>query len=146
LRFGGQACTRNVYVHVTCTEDLKECEVSAVLDLAIFVTIIKFDIVDAGLVEILLTWPFKSFSPGLVPEPVADEVCVTSINQDWDLLENAWYKAVKWLHPVSLEQEVSINIEVAAVVAAHFDAELLLHFSLVQIFADIPEGRIAKVA
>jgi hypothetical protein len=131
---------------VTGTEDLKECEVSAVLDLAILITIIKLDVLDAGLVEILLTWPFKSFSPGLVPEPVADEICVPSIDQNRDLLENAWYKAVEWLHPVSLEQEVSINIEVAAVIAAHFDAELLLDFSLVQIFADIAKGRIAEVA
>ncbi len=131
---------------MTGTEDLKECEVSAVLDLAILITIIKLDVLDAGLVEILLTWPFKSFSPGLVPEPVADEVCVTRIDQDWDLLENAWYKAMEWLHPVSLEQEVSINIEVAAVVAAHFDAKLLLDFSLVQIFADIAQGRITEVA
>jgi len=65
---------------VTGTEDLKECEVSAVLDLAILITIIKLNVLDAGLVEILLTWPFKSFSPGLVPEPVADEVCVPSID------------------------------------------------------------------
>jgi hypothetical protein len=131
---------------VTGTEDLKECEVSAVLDLAILFTIIKLDVLDADLIEILLTWPFKSFSPGLVPEPVADKVCVTSIDQDRDLLKNAWYETVKWLHPVSLEQEVSINIEVAAVIAAHFDAELLLDFSLVQIFADIAKGRIAEVA
>jgi hypothetical protein len=45
-----------------------------------------------------------------------------------------------------LEQEVSINIEIAAVIAAHFDAELLLDFSLVQIFADIAKGGIAEVA
>ncbi len=131
---------------MTCTEDLKECEVSAVLDLAVLITIIKLDVLDAGLVEILLTWPFESFSPGLVSEPVADKVCVTSIDQDRDLLKNAWHETMKWLHPVSLEQEVSINIEVTAVIAAHFDAELLLDFSLIQIFADIAKGRIAEVA
>jgi hypothetical protein len=135
-----------IYVHVTCTKDLEEGEVSAVLNLSILVAVIKLDVLDAGLVEVLLTRPLESLSPGLVSEPVADEVSITSIDQDWDLLENAWHKAVERLHPVTLKQEVSVDIKVAAVVAADFNAELLLDFFLVQIFADITKSRIAEVA
>jgi hypothetical protein len=111
-----------IYVHVTCTKDLEEGEVSAVLNLSILVAVIKLDVLDAGLVEVLLTRPLESLSPGLVSEPVADEVSITSIDQDWDLLENAWHKAVERLHPVTLKQEVSVDIKVAAVVAADFNA------------------------
>ena len=50
------------------------------------------------------------------------------------------------MHPVTLKQEVSVDIKVAAVVAADFNAELLLDFFLVQIFADITKSRIAEVA
>jgi len=131
---------------VTGTKDLEEGEVSAVLDLAIFVTVIKLDVLDAGFVEVFLTWPFKSFSPGLVSEPVTDEVGITSIDQDWDLLENAWHKTMEWLHPVALEEEISVDVEITAVVAADLNAELLLDLLLVEIFADISKGRIAEIA
>jgi hypothetical protein len=53
---------------------------------------------------------------------------------------------VERLHPVALKQEVSVDIKVAAVVAADFNAELLLDLSLVQKFADITKSRIAEVA
>jgi hypothetical protein len=71
---------------VTCTKDLEKGEVSAVLNLSILITVIKLDVLDAGLVEVLLTRPLESLSPGLVSKPVADEVGITSIDQDWDLL------------------------------------------------------------
>jgi hypothetical protein len=64
---------------VTRTEDLEEGEISTVLDLSILVAIIEFDILDAGLVEILLAWPFEGLCPGLVPEPITDEVGITGI-------------------------------------------------------------------
>ena len=70
--------------HVAGTEDLHECtrremsvsmkdevtleggdiQVSAVLDLSKLVTVIKLQVFDTGLVEILLPGPLKSFSPG----------------------------------------------------------------------------------
>jgi len=53
---------------------------------------------------------------------------------------------VEWLHPVSLEQEISVNIEVAAVIAADFNAELLLNLFLVQELADPAKSRVAKIA
>jgi hypothetical protein len=45
-----------------------------------------------------------------------------------------------------LEEEVSVDVEIAAVVTADFDAELFLNLSLVKIFADIAQGRVAQVA
>jgi hypothetical protein len=131
---------------VTGAEDLEEGEVPAVLDLAILVAIIEFDVLDASLVKGLLSWPLKSLGPGLVSEPIADEVSITSIDQNRDLFENAWHKAVEWLHPVALEKEIAVDIEVAAVVAADFDTEFLLDFLLVQIFADVAKSRITEVA
>jgi len=52
--------------HVASTEDVEECEVTTRLDLAILVAIIKLDIIVACLVEVLLSWPLESLSPGLV--------------------------------------------------------------------------------
>jgi hypothetical protein len=68
--------------HVSGSEHLQECEISTRLDLAVLVTVVKLNILDIGLVEILLTWPLKPFSPGLVPEPVANEISIASIDQD----------------------------------------------------------------
>jgi hypothetical protein len=53
---------------------------------------------------------------------------------------------VEWLHPVPLEEEVSVDVKIATVVAADFDTELLLDLSLVKIFANIAQGRVAEVA
>ena len=50
------------------------------------------------------------------------------------------------LHPVALEEEVSVDVEVAAVVAADLNTELFLNVSLVQVLADVSESRVAKVA
>jgi hypothetical protein len=82
----------------------------------------------------------------LVTEPVADEVGVTGVDKDWDLFEDSWYEAVEWLHPVTLEEEVAVDIEVTAVVAANFDAELLLDICLVQELADPAKSGVAEVA
>ena len=43
---------------------------------------------------------------------------------------------MEWLHPVSLEQEVSIDVEVARVVTADFRSQLLLNVLLVQVGTD----------
>lgn len=109
--------------HVAGAEDLEESKVATGLNLAILVAVVEFDVVDAGLVEGLLSWPLKSLSPGLVSEPVADEISITGVDQDWDLLENAWNNTVERLHPITLEQEVAVDVEVAAVIAANFNAE-----------------------
>lgn len=65
---------------MSSTEYLEEGEVATILDLSILVTIVKSDVLDVGLVEVLLARPFESICPGLVTEPVADEIGVTSVN------------------------------------------------------------------
>ena len=65
------------------TVHLEEGQISTCLNLPIVFTIVEFDILDRSLVEVLLTWPLKCFGPGLVTEPVADEICVTSIYKDY---------------------------------------------------------------
>jgi len=51
-------------------------------------------------VEASLALPLKSVGPGLVSEPVANEVGITSIDQDGNLLEDLWYELVEWKHPI----------------------------------------------
>lgn len=82
----------------------------------------------------------------MVTEPVANEIGITSVDKNWDLFEDTWYKAVEWLHPIALEEEVAVDIEVTAVVAANFDAELLLDICLVQELADPAESGVAEIA
>jgi len=114
--------------HVAGPEDLEEGKVTTVFNLTVFLTTAKFDVLNISLVESLLPRPFESLGPGLVSEPVADEISITSVDQNWDLRKNARDKPVEWLHPIALEEEVSIDIEVAAVIAANFSAKLGLDF------------------
>lgn len=116
------------------------------LDLSELVTVVKLQVLDTSLVEILLSWPLESVSPGLVSEPVTDKVGITSVDENWNLLEDSWYETVEWLHPITLEEEVAVDIKVAAIVAAHFNAELLLNICLVQVFANPSKSRVAEIA
>ena len=68
----------------------------------------------------LLAGPLKSLRPGLVAEPVADEVGITSVDEDWDLLQDSRDERVERLHPVTLEEEVAVDVEVARVIAVNF--------------------------
>lgn len=106
---------------MTSAEDLEEGKVAAVLDLAILVAVVELDVFDTSLVEGLLPGPLEGLSPSLVSEPIADEICITSIDQNRDFLQDAWYKAVEWLHPIALEEEIPIDIKVAAVIATDFN-------------------------
>lgn len=131
---------------MSSTKDTSECEVTTALEGTSLVSTLQLEILGLGGIEILLARPFKSISPCLVSEPVADEISITSIDQDWDLLEDTWYQTVERLHPVTLEEEVSVDIEVAAVIAADFNTEFLLHIGLVQELANPAKGRVAQVA
>lgn len=77
----------------------------------------------------------------MVAEPVADEVCVSlyytayvrdvlsglrkivegayGIDQDGDLLQNTGDEAVEGLHPVTLEEEITVDVEIAALVSVN---------------------------
>jgi len=67
--------------------------------------------------------------------PVADKVSVTSVDEDRDLLKKTWNKSVERLHPVTLEEEISVNVKVAAVVARDLGTESLHDFLLVEVLA-----------
>lgn len=128
------------------TKDLEESKVATVLDLSVLVAIVESDIFDLSFVESFLTRPFECVGPSLVTKPVANEVGITSVDQDWKLLENTWHKTVEGLHPVALEEEIAVDIEVAAVVAADLDSEFLLNIFLVQELADPAKCRVAEIA
>lgn len=53
---------------------------------------------------------------------------------------------MEWLHPVTLEQEVSVDVEVARIIAADFSSESVHNIFPVQVLADIAKSRVAKVA
>jgi len=53
---------------------------------------------------------------------------------------------VERLHPVALEEEIAVNIKVAAVVATNFHAELFHDRLLVQVFGNPTESSVAKIA
>lgn len=101
---------------MTSSVDSHEGKVSMVLDLsnlATTVTVINAQVLHLCLLECLVTWPLKRLSPSLVSKPVANEVGITGINQDWDLLQNAWNESVERFHPIALEEEVSVDVKVA---------------------------------
>lgn len=50
------------------------------------------------------------------------------------------------LHPVTLEEEVSVDIEIAAVICADFNTELSLDVLLVEELADPAKSRVAEIA
>src|SRR5690606_28615390 len=104
--------------------DLHEGEVARGLDLAVLLAGAgELEVLDLGLVEGLLAGPLEGLGPGAVAEPVADVVGVAGVDEDRDLLEDAGDKAVEGLHPVALEEEVAVDVEVAALVARDLSAQ-----------------------
>jgi len=47
---------------------------------------------------------------------------VTGVDKDRNSLEDAGHKAVERLHPVALEEEIAVDIEIAALVAVNLCA------------------------
>ena len=66
--------------------DSHEREVATGLDLAVGLVVDR-EILHLSRVEVLLATPDKGLTPGLVAEPVADVVGVTSVDEDRDLLK-----------------------------------------------------------
>lgn len=77
---------------------------------------------------------------------VADEVSVTSVNQDRNFGQNFWHQAVERTHPIALEQEIPVDIKVATVVCHGLNTKSVLDFRLVEIFRNPAERRVAEVA
>ena len=91
-------------------------------------------IVQRDFAEGFLTRPFEGFGPSVVAEPIADEVRVAGVDEDGDLFEDAWDQAVERLHPVAGKEEISIDVEIAAVVAVGLDSQGFDNVGLVQVF------------
>lgn len=125
---------------------LHEGEVAAGLDLSVLLTLANSKTLDLGLVEALLSRPLQSLSPGTVAEPVADVISITGVDENGDLLKKAGNDTVEGLEPVTGEEEVAVDVKVAAVVAVDLSTEGLLDLILVEVLADPAKGRVAEVA
>src|ERR1700742_3924196 len=104
--------------HVTACMDSHECEVSMRLDFANLSSIaVQAEVLHLGRGEFVVVRIFKRLSPCLVAEPVANEVCITSVDKNRDLLNDSRNQSMEGLHPVTLEQDVAIDVEVAGIIA-----------------------------
>ena len=106
----------------------------------------QLQILQRHIVKLLLARPLQGLRPRMVPQPIANVIRVAGIDQHGDLLDDVRHQAVEGLHPVALEQEVSVDVEVAALVPADLDAQALEHLGLVQPVADVAQGAVAQVA
>lgn len=96
--------------------------------------------------KVLLAGPLKGVGPGLVTEPVADEVSITGVDQNGDLLEDTGHKAVVRLEPISVEQEVTVDVKVARVVTIDLGTNGIAHTLLAKVLADPAHALVAEVA
>lgn len=96
--------------------------------------------------KLLVAGPFKCLCPGFVSKPVADVVGVAGVDQDGHLLEKCWDKTVEWLHPVTLEEEVAIDVEIAGLVALDLHTQCFHHRGFVEPFRDISKLLVAEIA
>lgn len=69
---------------------------------------------------------------------------IAGIDQYRDLVQDVGHQAVKGLHPVSIEQEITIDVEITAVVARNLCAKGFENLRLIQVFGDPIELCIAK--
>lgn len=135
--------------HVSGLEDLEEGQVAVRLQPAVVFAILaggNLDSLALSFLEALVAGPLELVGPSPVTEPVADEVSIASIDEDRDLVENLGDQSEVRLHPITLEQEVAVNVKVAAVVLVNLGAESLHDFGLVQPLRNVLEFVIAKAA
>ena len=104
------------------------------------------EILHRGLGKVRVAIPLQGLGPRLVAQPVADEVCVASVDQHGNFGENVWDKTVERLHPVAVEEEVAVDVHVAGIIRRDFRTERLHDRLLVEILADAAELAVAQVA
>lgn len=135
--------------HVATTVETHVSEVTVRLDLADLLAsvlvLLDDDILHLSSGILRLAGPLKSLSPSLVTEPVADEVGVTGIDEDRDLLKKTGHQAVVRLHPIAVEEEVAVDVEVARIIAIDLSAKGLAHTLLVEVLAHVAHALVAKV-
>lgn len=136
--------------HVAGAVDPHEGEVAVGLDLtdllALVLVLLHLEVLQLGRGILGLSRPFESLGPGLVAEPVADVVGITGVDQDGDLLQETGDKTVVGLHPVTVEEEVTVDVKVARVVPFDLGTHSLADLALVQVFAHITHALVAEVA
>lgn len=130
--------------HVASLVDLHKGEVLSAADVAV-VAAIDGELGGLGLCVLGLALPLELLDPGAVAKPVADEVGVTGVDENGDLLEQGRDEVVHGLHPVTLEEELHIDVGVAALVGVDFDAEGALDSRVVEVVGDVLGGSVAEV-
>lgn len=126
--------------------NLHVSEVSRRLDLAVLLAV-GLQGRELGALVVLVAGPLELVGPSLVAEPVADEVRVSSINEYRDLLEDARNQQMERLHPVTVEQEIPVDIEVAAVVAIDgLHAQSGHDLPFVEVLVDVAQSWVAEAA
>lgn len=126
--------------------DLHEGEVARGLDPSVLLTI-GLEGGEFGALEVLLAGPLELVGPSLVSEPVANEVGITSVDEHGNLLQNAGDEEVERLHPITVEQEVAVDVEVAAVVAIDcLYAKSLHNVLLVQVLVNGGKAGVTEAA
>lgn len=129
---------------MTSTVDLHEGKVTAGLDLTVLLAGV-LEGLEVGMAEVLLARPLELVGPSLVSEPVADEVSVTGVDENGNLVQNVGDELVVGLHPVTVEKEVTVDVHVAAVVAADLGTKSLLDLLAVQVVGNVAKTRVAEV-
>lgn len=112
-------------------EDAEEGEVSSLLELAVLVAINSV-VLHLETRILALARPLKRLGPSLVSEPVADVVGVTGVDEDGNTsLEEVLDVGVERQHPVSVHEEVAVDIHVARVIRGNLRAESIADLVLV---------------
>lgn len=124
-----------------------ESQVAGALDGADLAAVSEeLEVVKRCFLVVLVAGPLELVGPGEVAKPVADEVGVTGVDQDGDLLKDAGNETVEGLHPVTLEEEVAVDVHVAGGVGADLGAEGLHNVVAVEVLLDPLELIVAEVA
>lgn len=113
--------------------------------LALVLILLDHKVLQLGRGELLLAGPLKSLGPGLVTEPVADKIGVTGVDKHGDLLEETRHQAVEGLHPVTMEEEVAVDVEVARIIAFGLGTKGLANTLLVEVVGNIAHALVAEV-
>jgi len=86
----------------------------------------------------------------VITEPVTNVVGVTSIDHDGDLLQKTGNERVEGQHPVTVKQEVAIDVEIARLEFGNLASQSFHNLRIVQVLADpvhfIVAERVAALA
>ena len=103
----------------------------------------KSQIAQRNFIELLLAAPLQRLRPSKVSKPIADEICVAGVDQNGNLVDDVGHDAMEGFHPISGEEEVAVDVEVAGLVAVDFHTERVHDFRLIEVFGDVAKGFVA---